>query len=144
MQIFVLLVNANTANEGIHSINIGERDIILMFEEEDDALRYTMLLEAQDFPAEISVERIDRQEIEEFCESAGYSYYFISKDFRPSNDFERMLLVPPERNRDNPEWELEVEEPDFSNASGNQATNDSNEMSNEELDRIRNSLEGLL
>ncbi len=137
MQIFVLLVNANTANEGIHSINIGERDIILMFEQEDDALRYTLLLEAQDFPAVIAVESLDRQEIEDFCENAGYSYYFISKDFRPSNDFERMLLVPPERNRDNPEWQIE-------GMDGGVADGDPAEMSNEELDNIRKRLEGLL
>ncbi len=137
MQIFVLLVNANTANEGIHSINIGERDIILMFEQEDDALRYTLLLEAQDFPAVIAVESLDRQEIEDFCENAGYSYYFISKDFRPSNDFERMLLVPPERNRDNPEWQIE-------GVDGGVADGDPAEMSNEELDNIRKRLEGLL
>jgi hypothetical protein len=137
MQIFVLLVNANTANEGIHSINIGERDIILMFEQEDDALRYTLLLEAQDFPAVIAVESLDRQEIEDFCENAGYSYYFISKDFRPSNDFERMLLVPPERNRDNPEWQIEGME-------GAPPDGDPAEMSNEELDNIRKRLEGLL
>jgi Protein of unknown function (DUF3110) len=137
MQIFVLLVNANTANEGIHSINIGERDIILMFEQEDDALRYTLLLEAQDFPAVIAVESLDRQEIEDFCENAGYSYYFISKDFRPSNDFERMLLVPPERNRDNPEWQIE-------GMDGSAADGDPAEMSNEELDNIRKRLEGLL
>ncbi len=137
MQIFVLLVNANTANEGIHSINIGERDIILMFEQEDDALRYTLLLEAQDFPAVIAVESLDRQEIEDFCENAGYSYYFISKDFRPSNDFERMLLVPPERNRDNPEWQIE-------GMDGSVADGDPAEMSNEELDNIRKRLEGLL
>jgi Protein of unknown function (DUF3110) len=137
MQIFVLLVNANTANEGIHSINIGERDIILMFEQEDDALRYTLLLEAQDFPAAIAVESLDRQEIEDFCENAGYSYYFISKDFRPSNDFERMLLVPPERNRDNPEWQIE-------GMDSGPADGDPAEMSNEELDNIRKRLEGLL
>jgi hypothetical protein len=137
MQIFVLLVNANTANEGIHSINIGERDIILMFEEEDDALRYTLLLEAQDFPAAVVVENLDRQEIERFCEEAGYSYYFISKDFRPSNDFERMLLVPPERNRDNPEWQIE-------GVSSSANDEDSTGMSNEELDSLRNRLEGLL
>ncbi|MBE9029707.1 DUF3110 domain-containing protein [filamentous cyanobacterium LEGE 11480] len=139
MQIFVLLVNANTANEGIHSINIGERDIILMFEEEDDALRYALLLEAQDFPAEISVEGIEQQEIEDFCESAGYSYYFIAKDFRPSNDFERMLLVPPERNRENPDWEI-----DGSETTTSQDEAEAGEMSNDELDSIRNRLEGLL
>ncbi|NJN49222.1 MAG: DUF3110 domain-containing protein [Alkalinema sp. RL_2_19] len=139
MQIFVLLVNANTANEGIHSINIGERDIILMFEEEDDAIRYSLLLEAQDFPAEISVEGIEQQEIEEFCDTSGYSYYFIAKDFRPSNDFERMLLVPPERNRDNPDWQIDGLEP-----GPRPDDTETDELSNEELDQIRNRLEGLL
>jgi hypothetical protein len=138
MQIFVLLVNANTSNEGIHSINIGERDIILMFEAEDDALRYAMLLEAQDFPAAISVEGLDRQEIEDFCENAGYSYYFIPIDFRPSNDFERMLLVPPERNRENPDWEIEGLETTTTEEA------ESGTMSTEELEQIRNRLEGLL
>jgi hypothetical protein len=137
MQIYVLLVNANTESEGIHSINIGDRDIILMFEEEDDALRYSLLLEAQDFPAEITVERLPREDIEEFCDSSGYSYYFIDKDFRPSNDFERMLLVPPERNRDSTDWEIEGLTPPTS-------PDEDSEMSNDELDRIRRSLEGLL
>ncbi len=110
-----------------------------MFETEDDALRYALLLEAQDFPAEISVEGLDRQEIEDFCENAGYSYYFIPIDFRPSNDFERMLLVPPERNRENPDWgEVEGSE----TAPSQEA--ESNELSNEELEQIRNRLEGLL
>jgi Protein of unknown function (DUF3110) len=135
MRIFVLLVNANTENEGIHSINIGDRDIILMFEEEDDAVRYSLLLEAQDFPAEITVEPLDRQEIEDFCESSGYSFYFISQDFRPSNDFERMLLVPPERNRDVATWDETVP----ADANGEKP-----EMSNDELDNIRRRLEGLL
>ncbi len=139
MRIFVLLVNANTENEGIHSINIGDRDIILMFEEEDDAMRYSLLLEAQDFPAAITVENLDRQEIEDFCESAGYSFYFISQDFRPSNDFERMLLVPPERNREEMGWSAEG---DTSVAAAKDE--EGSEMSTEELDRIRRRFEGLL
>lgn len=108
-----------------------------MFEEEDDALRYSLLLEAQDFPAEITVERLPRADIEEFCDSSGYSYYLIDKDFRPSNDFERMLLVPPERNRDSTDWEIEGLTPPT-------APDEDSEMSNDELDRIRRSLEGLL
>jgi hypothetical protein len=136
MRIFVLLVNANTDNEGIHSINMGNRDIILMFEEEDDALRYAMLLEAQDFPALLNVEALDREEIEEFCEASGYSSYFIPQDFRPANDFERLLLSPPERNREMTDWEQ-------ANAKGN-APDGEDSMSNDELDRIRRKLEGLL
>jgi hypothetical protein len=137
MRIFVLLVNANTDNEGIHSINMGNRDIILMFEEEDDALRYAMLLEAQDFPALLNVEALDREEIEEFCEASGYSSYFIPQDFRPANDFERLLLSPPERNREMTDWEQ-------ANAKGNAPDGEDSSMSNDELDRIRRKLEGLL
>jgi hypothetical protein len=138
MKIFVLLVNANTDNEGIHSINMGNRDIILMFEEEDDALRYAMLLEAQDFPAVLNVEALDREEIEEFCDASGYSSYFIPQDFRPANDFERLLLSPPERNREMTDWEqgnVKSSSPDEDGEST---------MSSDELDRIRRKLEGLL
>ena len=50
MNIFVLLYNLGTEKEGIHSIELGGRTIVLMFEEKDDADRYCGLLEAQDFP----------------------------------------------------------------------------------------------
>ena len=55
MHVFVLLFNAGTDNEGIHTIEIGDRNIVLMFEDEDDALRYAMLLEAQDFPEPLCI-----------------------------------------------------------------------------------------
>ena len=50
MHIFVLLYNAGTEKEGIHSIELNGRTIVLMFEEKEDAERYCGLLEAQDFP----------------------------------------------------------------------------------------------
>ena len=50
MQIFVLLYNSGTDKEGIHSIELKGRTIVLMFEDKDDAIRYCGLLEAQDFP----------------------------------------------------------------------------------------------
>ncbi|WP_297041304.1 DUF3110 domain-containing protein, partial [Thermosynechococcus sp. OHK43] len=49
MRVYVLLYNPGTENEGIHSLQLGDRNLILMFESEDDANRYAMLLEAQDF-----------------------------------------------------------------------------------------------
>jgi hypothetical protein len=141
MRVYVLLFNANTDNEGIHTISVGERNLVLMFEEEDDAVRYALLLEAQDFP-EPSVEAFDRAEIEEFCDSTDYSYYFIPQDFRPQNDFERYLLAPPEINQDRMDWDGQgqlaersviEEEPDRSG-----------EMSDAELAHMRRRLEGLL
>ena len=50
MNIFVLLYNSGTDKEGIHSIELKGRTIVLMFEDKDDAIRYCGLLEAQDFP----------------------------------------------------------------------------------------------
>ena len=51
MNIYVLLYNFGTEKEGIHSIELKGRTIVLMFEEKDDAERYCGLLEAQDFPS---------------------------------------------------------------------------------------------
>ena len=70
MDIFVLLYNSGTDKEGIHSIELKGRTIVLMFEEKDDATRYCGLLEAQDFPLP-TVEMINIEEIkdsrEKFC-----------------------------------------------------------------------------
>jgi Protein of unknown function (DUF3110) len=124
MRVFVLLFNANTDNEGIHTISIGSRNLVLMFEQEDDALRYAMLLEAQDFPVP-SVEAIDK--------SAGYECYLIPENFVPETEFERLLLAPPERNLEQTDWE-----------TGKKPQDDESDLSSEDLDRIRRQLEGLL
>ena len=39
MDIFVLLYNSGTDKEGIHSIELKGRTIVLMFEDKDDAIR---------------------------------------------------------------------------------------------------------
>ena len=49
MLVWVLLFNANTDNEGIYTLEIEGNNIIIAFEQEDDAIRYAGLLEAQDF-----------------------------------------------------------------------------------------------
>ena len=42
MNIFVLLYNSGTDKEGIHSIELKGRTIVLMFEDKDDATRYSV------------------------------------------------------------------------------------------------------
>ncbi|KAM3095415.1 DUF3110 domain-containing protein [Phormidesmis sp. 146-12] len=133
MRVFVLLFTADNENTGIHTISIGHRNVVLMFEEEDDATRYALLLEAQDFPTPI-VEQIDRAEIEEFCTGADYESKLIPKGFVPQDEFDRLLLSPPEANREDTDWQ-----PD-----GKEAPPPDSEMPNSELDRIRRQLEGLL
>ena len=71
MRVFVVLFNARTENEGIHSLKVGERNIVLMFEDEDDATRFGGLLEAQDFPP-CSVEGFESDEIENCSSSFRY------------------------------------------------------------------------
>ena len=114
MQVWVLLFNANTDNEGIYTLEIEGDNIVVAFEQEDDAIRYAGLLEAQDFLSP-TVESIDSKDLEEFCEEAGYDLNIVPTD---------ALLVPPEKNVDKTDWsadrdqnlpepedEIEVEDP---------------------------------
>ena len=104
MEIFVLLYNPNTDNEGIHSIEINGRTIVLMFEEKDDAERYVGLLEAQDFPTP-SVEMVNLEEIKDFCNRCDYETRLVTKDFVPKTLEDRLLLTPPQKNLEVDKWE---------------------------------------
>ncbi|MEZ2303643.1 MAG: DUF3110 domain-containing protein [Microcoleus sp.] len=122
MRVFVLLFNARTENEGIHTIQLGDRNKVLMFESEDDAIRFGVMLEAQDFP-EPTVEAIDEEEIKEFCDSVDYDWELV-----PAGALE----IPPENNVAQTEWN-----------SDPQPKSDT-DVSQSELDSIRRRLEGLL
>jgi hypothetical protein len=130
MRVFVLLFNPRTENEGIHTLTIGDRNVVLMFESEDDATRYALLLEAQDF-ATPAVEEFDSEEIEEFCQGAGYGCKLVP---------EGTLAVPPETNVDQTDWQPKAR----SSAPDIASDTDDAEFSSSELDRIRRQLEGLL
>ena len=99
MLVHVLLYNVGKDDEGIHSIDIKGKTIVLMFEDIDDADRYCGLLEAQDFPKP-SVELIDREEIDLFCLNAGYEPRLVEKGFLPKTEEDRLLITPPELNLD--------------------------------------------
>ena len=119
-RVFVLLFNAGTDNEGIHTIRIGDRNKVLMFEEEDDATRFALMLEAQDFP-EASVEEIGSDDIEEFCRRNDYDSELIEAG---------RLEVPPDASVENMDWQADADKPEEPEIS--------------DLDRIRRQLEGLL
>lgn len=127
MRVYVLLFNARTENEGIHTLKMEDRNVVLMFESEDDATRYSLMLEAQDFSAP-TVEEFDSEEIEEFCQGADYECKLVP---------EGMLAVPPEQNVEQTDWQPgEKPKPAQPTAS--------TEMSESELEQIRRRLEGLL
>ena len=124
MYVFVLLFNTGTNNEGIHTLKLKDpelegvhQDVVLAFEEEDDATRFALLLEAQDFPSPV-VEKIEQSEIEGFCQESGLKMQFVEKG---------TLAVPPETNMDQTDW-----------------TKDEERIQESELDRIRRQLENLL
>ena len=103
MNIFVLLYNSGTDKEGIHSIELKGRTIVLMFEDKDDAIRYCGLLEAQDFPLP-TVEMIDIEEIKDFCIKLDYEYKLVEKNFVPKTAEDRLLISPPQKNLEVDDW----------------------------------------
>jgi hypothetical protein len=129
MRVFVLLFNARTDNEGIHTLQVGDQNVVLMFEDEDDATRFGLLLEAQDFPTP-TVEAFDPEEIQEFCEAAGHEAKLIPPG---------TLMMPPEQTVEKLDWA-----PDAPPDSRPQSRESAQEMSTAELDRIRRQLENLL
>ena len=104
MNVFVLLYNSGTDKEGIHSIELKGRTIVLMFEDKDDATRYCGLLEAQDFPLP-TVEMIDIEEIKDFCIKLDYEFKLVEKNFIPKTPEDRLLISPPARNLEVDEWD---------------------------------------
>ena len=103
MNIFVLLYNSGTDKEGIHSIELKGRTIVLMFEDKDDATRYCGLLEAQDFPLP-TVEMINIEEIKDFCIKLDYEYKFVEKNFVAKTAEDRLLISPPQKNLEVEDW----------------------------------------
>ena len=106
MDIFVLLYNSGTDKEGIHSIELKGKTIVLMFEDKDDALRYCGLLEAQDFPIP-TVEMIEIEEIKDFCIKLDYECRLVEKNFIPKTAEDRLLISPPQKNLEVNDWERE-------------------------------------
>jgi len=137
--VYVLLFNARTENEGIHTLNVDGQDVVLMFEHEDDATRFALMLEAQDFP-EAAVEGMDQAEIEEFCESAGYGHRLVSKG---------SLAMPPEQNLEQTTWnpdqspdDLDIRSPETRKPETRAP--ETSGPSQAEIDRMRQQLEKLL
>ncbi|QNI64496.1 DUF3110 domain-containing protein [Synechococcus sp. A15-44] len=157
MRVHVLLFDAGTDSEGIHSLEIAGRTVVLLFENPDDAERYAGLLEAQDFPVP-TVEALDREDVDLFCREAGYEARLIESGFVPSNDEERLFMAPPQSNRDVSNWKDDAVSNDpVSNeavSDGGVAEQQAGEParqgleteleSNPELDELRRRLEGLL
>ena len=85
---FILTVEGNEA-EGAYSVTGDDGEQVLyLFEDEDDAIRYALLLEDQDFP-EMHVIEVDGKVVIKTCELHDYRYSVITK-----ND----IVIPPAEN----------------------------------------------
>jgi len=95
LKVFVLLFNPRSDSEGIYTLQVRVRDgslinTVVLFEDKEDAERYSGLLEAQNFPT-AHVEALDPEEILDFTESNSYKTSFIP---------EGTLFLPPEKSVD--------------------------------------------
>ncbi len=134
MNVHVLLYDAGKDSEGIHSLELQGKTIVLMFENSDDATRYAGLLEAQDFPTP-SIEILSKEDIEHFCQQAGYEARFVESGFVPSNEDDLLLLSPPQSNKDVSNWD---------NKLNTEIVNEDSGHNQEHLSDIRKRLEELL
>jgi len=134
MNVHVLLYDAGKDSEGIHSLELAGKTVVLMFENSDDANRYAGLLEAQDFPLP-SVQALNKDEVESFCQQAGYEAEFVESGFVPKNEEEILLLTPPQSNRDVTNWKDQLTD---------EISSETNVDDSDKLSDIRKRLEDLL
>ena len=67
-------------NEGAYAVNTDkDKPLVYMFLDNDDAVRYAGLLEAEDFP-EMSVVEVSDREIIQTCVAHGHEYYVVTPD----------------------------------------------------------------
>ena len=82
---FILTVEGSET-EGAYSVNTEDGEQVLyLFEDEDDAIRYALLLEEQNYP-EMHVIEVDGKVVIKTCEMNDYRYSVITK-----ND----IVIPP-------------------------------------------------
>ena len=85
------LTIAGKEKEGAYSVPDEEGDQILyLFQDEDDAVRYAMMLEDKDYP-EMHVLEVEDEVMIRTCETHGYNYAVIT-----SND----IVIPPDTKHD--------------------------------------------
>lgn len=87
---FILTINGKET-EGAYSVQDEDGEQILyLFEEEDDAVRYAMMLEEDGYP-EMHVIEIEDRVMIKTCELHGYQYTVITPDD---------IVIPPNTDHD--------------------------------------------
>ena len=87
---FILTV-AGKENDGAYSVTDDDgNQILYLFEEEDDAVRYALLLENSDYP-EMHVLEVEDEVMVRTCEVHNYNYTVITSDD---------IVIPPKDKHD--------------------------------------------
>jgi hypothetical protein len=87
---FILTINGRET-EGAYSVTDDDGEQILyLFQEEDDATRYAMMLEEDEYP-EMHVIEIEDDVMIKTCEMHGYQYTIITPDD---------IVIPPNTDHD--------------------------------------------
>ena len=75
-----LLTLDSKRDEGAYAVSDDGGDkVLFLFEKEDDAERYVMMLEEQDYP-EMNILEVEDRLMIKTCESHGYNYTVITSD----------------------------------------------------------------
>ena len=86
-----LLTVAGKEQNGAYSVTDEDGDQILyLFEQEDDAVRFAMQLEDKDYP-EMNVMEVEDEIMIKTCEVHGYNYTVITPDD---------IVIPPDTDHD--------------------------------------------
>jgi hypothetical protein len=103
--VYVLIFNEGKADEGVYTLQDGgtPQSYVLAFEEQDEAARFAMLLQAEDFDLPSPVNWPSSQ-VTNFCSAAGFMLGLVP---------EGTLLVPPQTNSfESLEPEVPADRPD--------------------------------
>lgn len=126
-KVFVIVfTNARDSSEGIYSLNIAEENIVLAFQDKEEARRYAMCLEQQHFPAP-KISELNTKELADFCGESGYRLGFVPKG---------SLITPPEQSAIDDLDKWRGDQP-FSSGSTDVG------MTQEEIDLMRKKLDSL-
>lgn len=85
---WLLTINGREQEGAYSATNEDGDQVLYLFEEEDDAARFAMMLEEMDYPS-MHVIDIEDEIILKTCEMHGYQYAIIT-----AND----LVIPPQEN----------------------------------------------
>lgn len=126
--VWALLFNPGSEEEGIYSRRLGHtgQNLVLTFEEEDDAARYAEMLIATDFPSASTVQ-VEARSLVEFCEDGGHMLGLVRHG---------SLIMPPEETVEEFDWA-----PPGSRSGDMEKT--TADMSTADLDASRRSLEAM-